>query len=68
LGVFVPSAGATLSQADVFFAGALVTRGHAKFDYAFSPLDKKAFLQRKEELVTTQFMKLLLAGTITGVV
>jgi hypothetical protein len=35
LGVFVPSAGAALSQTDAFFAGALVTRGHAKFDYVF---------------------------------
>ena len=35
------------------------TRAPGKFDYAFFPRDKKALLQRKEELVMTQFMKLL---------
>jgi hypothetical protein len=47
LGVFVPSAGAALSQTGAFFAGTLIVRGHAKFDYGFSPLGKKAFLAAK---------------------
>jgi hypothetical protein len=67
LGVFVPSAGAALSQSDAFLP-VLWSRGVTQNLIMLFPRSKRLFLQRKEELVMTQFMKLLLAGTITGVV
>jgi len=38
----------------------------AKFDYVCPGQPKRLCVQQKEELVMTQFMKLFLAGTITG--
>src|SRR4029077_21252293 len=43
------------------------TQVPAKFDYALPRLTQKTLLRRKEELVMTQFMKLLLACTMTGI-
>jgi hypothetical protein len=65
LGVFVPSAGLHSLRPTLFYA--LVTGVTQNLIMLF-PRSKRLFLQRKEELVMTQFMKLLLAGTITGVV